>query len=288
MKSMPLLILIVTLALSSSLFSAGFEQSKKALSRIYSGQPLQMVAFYSNCTFHRKGKKLVPNLQSCGYQVRKNSNRANRIEWEHVMPAYHIGLQLQCWREGGRKNCKRTSPKFKKMEADMHNLVPAIGEINGDRSNFKFGMLEGEAKQYGAVDVEINFKRRVIEPPNYVKGNIARTYFYMRDRYSIRISKQQTKLFEAWSRTDPVDDQELLRNKLITQIQGSYNPYIEKIKTVQAKTSTPAPHSKFQCEKKRYCKQMTSCSEAKFHLHKCGNSKLDRDKDGTPCESLCK
>jgi deoxyribonuclease-1 len=174
------------------------------------------------------------------------------------------------------------------MEADMHNLVPAIGEINGDRSNFKFGMLEGEAKQYGAVDVEINFKRRVIEPPNYVKGNIARTYFYMRDRYGINISKQQTKLFDAWNRTDPVDDQERLRNKLITQIQGNHNPYIEKIKTVRTKASTSASHSNFQCGEKRYCKQMTSCAEAKFHLHKCGNSKLDRDKDGTPCESLCK
>lgn len=244
-----------------------------------------MKAFYSNCTFARKGKKLIPKLSSCGYEVRKNANRANRIEWEHVMPAYHIGLQLQCWKEGGRKNCKKVSPKFKKMEADMHNLVPAIGEINGDRSNFKFGMIEGEGRKYGAVDFEIDFKARTVEPPSYVKGNIARTYFYMRDKYGIRISKQQTRLFNAWNKTDPVDEHEKLRNKLINQAQGNYNKYV----SVEKKT-IPAIGNKsgFQCGTKRYCNQMESCSEAKFHLYNCGLSKLDKDKDGTPCESICK
>ncbi|MBF0350955.1 MAG: excalibur calcium-binding domain-containing protein [SAR324 cluster bacterium] len=33
---------------------------------------------------------------------------------------------------------------------------------------------------------------------------------------------------------------------------------------------------------------MTSCDEAKFYLNSCGVSSLDSDKDGTPCESLCK
>lgn len=41
------------------------------------------------------------------------------------------------------------------------------------------------------------------------------------------------------------------------------------------------------CGKKKYCKQMTSCEEARFYLQQCGLSSLDRDGDGTPCESLC-
>ena len=44
----------------------------------------------------------------------------------------------------------------------------------------------------------------------------------------------------------------------------------------------------FQCGEKRYCKEMSSCAEAKFHLVGCGLTKLDRDGDGTPCESLCR
>lgn len=36
----------------------------------------------------------------------------------------------------------------------------------------------------------------------------------------------------------------------------------------------------------RVCTQMVSCEQAKQAL-KCGNTKLDRDKDGVLCESIC-
>jgi len=45
----------------------------------------------------------------------------------------------------------------------------------------------------------------------------------------------------------------------------------------------------FSCSnKKKYCKQMTSCEEAMFYLQQCGLKRLDRDKDGIPCERICK
>ena len=43
----------------------------------------------------------------------------------------------------------------------------------------------------------------------------------------------------------------------------------------------------FSCADSKYCKEMTSCAEAKFHLRECGMHKLDRDHDGVPCESIC-
>ena len=45
--------------------------------------------------------------------------------------------------------------------------------------------------------------------------------------------------------------------------------------------------SGFKCEGKRTCGQMSTCAEAKFYLNQCGVSRLDGDKDGVPCESLC-
>lgn len=41
------------------------------------------------------------------------------------------------------------------------------------------------------------------------------------------------------------------------------------------------------CAEKTTCKQMVSCAEAKFYLTQCGLSRLDRDKDGFPCENMC-
>ncbi|MDX7876284.1 excalibur calcium-binding domain-containing protein [Aeromonas veronii] len=37
----------------------------------------------------------------------------------------------------------------------------------------------------------------------------------------------------------------------------------------------------------RTCSQMSSCEEAEFALEQCGRSRLDRDKDGIPCENVC-
>ena len=41
----------------------------------------------------------------------------------------------------------------------------------------------------------------------------------------------------------------------------------------------------FECGTKRYCKEMTSCEEAKYYIKNCGLSRLDGD--GIPCEALC-
>jgi micrococcal nuclease len=43
----------------------------------------------------------------------------------------------------------------------------------------------------------------------------------------------------------------------------------------------------FTCGSKRYCKEMTSCAEAKLYLNECGLDSLDGNGDGVPCESLC-
>ena len=51
------------------------------------------------------------------------------------------------------------------------------------------------------------------------------------------------------------------------------------ISPVQAKTDCN--------DGKRTCKDMDSCADAVRHLEQCGMTKLDRDGDGIPCESIC-
>ena len=49
-----------------------------------------------------------------------------------------------------------------------------------------------------------------------------------------------------------------------------------------------APESSgFTCGGKTYCREMRSCAEARFHLAECGLTRLDGDRDGVPCETLC-
>lgn len=103
-----------------------FSKAKRLLADLY--QDKHQITFYCGCEYKHQGKKLIPELNSCGYQVRKQQKRANRIEWEHIVPAWQFGHQLQCWQNGGRKACKKERT-FAYMEGDMHNLVPSIGEI---------------------------------------------------------------------------------------------------------------------------------------------------------------
>ena len=221
--ALPFALLLPSLSLAGQ-HPNSFSSAKKLAAKVYADQPS---SFYCGCKIERSGKKLIPDLASCGYQIRKQPRRAQRIEWEHVMPAYHFGHQRQCWQQGGRKNCKK-DPQFRRMEADLHNLVPAIGEVNGDRSNFRFGMLDQPAGVYGACPIKIDFKQRVAEPPESSRGAIARTYFYMRDQYQLRLSKQQTRLLESWARQFPVSDWECERNTRIEARQGNANPWVSR------------------------------------------------------------
>lgn len=43
-------------------------------------------------------------------------------------------------------------------------------------------------------------------------------------------------------------------------------------------------NSRFRCDGRTYCSQMTSCEEATFFLKNCPGVKVDGEGDGVPCE----
>jgi len=207
-----------------------FARSKRILAtKIYR---LHQKTFYAGCDYEIQGKRLVPIVNTCGFHYRKNPKRANRIEWEHIVPAWHFGHNLKCWKKGGRKLCRDTNAKFRQMEADMHNLVPSIGEINGDRSNYPYGNIPGEKRVYGKVDMEIESSKRVAEPKKSILGDIARTYFYMHDKYNMYISPKQEKMLIKWNNQDPVSRWEKKKNRLVRDIQGDDNEYISHYRKI--------------------------------------------------------
>ena len=53
-------------------------------------------------------------------------------------------------------------------------------------------------------------------------------------------------------------------------------------------TSEQVPTAQVDCQAKRYCTQMKTCEEARAYLTQCKIQILDRDRDGKPCESLCR
>ncbi|MBA0019032.1 endonuclease [Xenorhabdus nematophila] len=225
-------LLVLGLALSFNSWSAptNFEQAKvESRKNVYEGQIKSgMGTLYCGCDWQWVGKSGGRvDLASCGYHVRSQQTRAERIEWEHIVPAWVFGHQRQCWQNGGRKNCVDTDPFFRMIESDMHNLAPAIGEVNGDRSNFAYGMVDRNTpKMYGACNSKVDFKSRLFEPRDRVKGMVARVYFYIHDRYNLTMSRQQQQLMMAWDRQYPVDTWERERDNRIARLMGHHNPFV--------------------------------------------------------------
>ena len=203
-----------------------FNTAKTRLVKIYKSNPNQ-TTFYCGCQFSFDSNKSFVDFNQCGYKPRKNEQRASRIEWEHVMPAENFGRHLQCWREGGRKECKK-DPTFNAMEGDLHNLQPAIGEVNGDRSNYRYSQFTKEFNQYGQCQSAVDFKARIFQPRQQIRGVIARTYFYMRNKYNINLSDSDNKLMAAWNEMYPPEQWECDRNRQIEKIQGNDNKFISE------------------------------------------------------------
>ncbi len=65
----------------------------------------------------------------------------------------------------------------------------------------------------------------------------------------------------------------------------SQNP----VTSTEVAVPQPAPaRPAFNCDGRRHCSQMTSCSEAKRFLENCPGMEMDGDNDGIPCEQqLC-
>jgi len=198
-----------------------FDAAKQVLPLVYKGLEEDI---YCGCRY--SGKTM--NLKSCGYVPRKNAQRASRLEWEHVVPAEHFGSQRQCWQKGGRKNCSGHDPLFDMMEGDLNNLMPSVGEVNGDRSNMSYGVWARNPEPvYGQCMSVPDFKTRRFQPREEARGRLGRASLYMHTRYALSMSDQDRKLWCAWAKTYPVDAWERARDKQIQRFQGEGNLLLE-------------------------------------------------------------
>lgn len=208
-----------------------FITAKMALRQIYRDH---QQTFYCDCSYQNSGSL---NWQSCGFATTSSSHRAKHIEWEHIMPASRFGHTQACWQqqycsnqEGkpvkGRECCRVTSASFNQMEADLHNLVPAVGLVNKLRSNFDFIQKPSIPNTFGECKIWVSKKQRkvAVEPKLY--GTIARAYLYMAEQYGIQLSSSERAKFTKWHQQYPPTAWEKERNQRISSAQGNHNHYI--------------------------------------------------------------
>jgi len=213
-----------------------FKKAKEiALNQIYYDH---RETLYCGATFDENKTLMLPD----GFKTEKYIKRANRLEWEHVVPAENFGRAFVEWREGNPK-CVDTKGKFYKgrkcaenyggadfqqMQADLYNLYPVVGAVNALRSNYDFVELPQVEYAFGTCAMKI--LKPQVEPPDTAKGIVARTYLYMDAEYHdyYQMTLAQKKLMQEWDEKFPPDEWECERAKRIHHIQGNENKFVER------------------------------------------------------------
>ncbi len=223
-----------------------------AKSRLYLVHEFWKTTIYCHCNYTDLH---TIDLAGCKTKYRLNETRQNRIEAEHVVPANKMLGRLPEWIDKNNSNpgCIERGGSYRygrscaehyhitgnRAHNDIHNLWPALGEVNGDRSNHPFTEnLEGEPRLYGECDFEVGYDTddvKKAEPPaDVARGYIARTQLYMQEAYSEALGYSifnniELALAMRWNEEYPVTDNECKRNELIYAIQGNYNHYTKRL-----------------------------------------------------------
>lgn len=210
--------LLALLVLLLAVLFAGYAQEPESPAQAGDGSTYREVRplFWSKL-YPRGGTTLY-----CG--KRFSSRHGKKINIEHVFPMSWVTKTLRC---GDRQKCRRTSRRFNRIEADMHNLYPALAKVNKTRSAMAYDLIKGEKHFYKECDFEVDFRKRKVEPSPAARGKIARAMLYMADTYNLKLFSSQKKLMLKWHRASPSGKAEKRRNRKIKEIQGKANPHIQ-------------------------------------------------------------
>lgn len=182
---------------------------------------------YCGCTWAwTKNGAGKMQLSACGYVASTQPRAAQQLTWTPIVPLRAMGKGRECWRRGGEKACSAGDDAFQAMSSDLHNLVPAGGEVAMDRAGADFGELPSALPRYGLCPSKFDRAAGLFEPRDEVKGFVARVTFYMADRYAIRLSEQQQDLLMEWDRSFPVTPWEAEREKKLEALTGVSNLFV--------------------------------------------------------------
>jgi len=214
------------------------EVSKKLLKKYYR-EGNHNITLHCGCQFDKQ-LQVFPSICQHQPQGAVKKQKKEIIEWVHLIPASIFAGGLRCWRPsscatektedgGGEDCCRQMSPKFQKMQADMHNIFPAITVVEDDDAKPKTLRFGGQ-EEYRFCSLK---EQPAEEPRSGVLGDIARAYFYMSHQYKIAIPDAREDQLRAWHLKDPPDAWEERRNSLIELDQGNRNPFIDHPELVE-------------------------------------------------------
>lgn len=109
---------------------------------------------------------------------------------------------------------------------------------------------------------------------------------YSKDPAYLKAQKQaEAKRIGLWSEPNPIYPQDWRKGY---RLQGAKVTIVPSEHTRTRSSQQRSAQANFTCGTKQYCKEMSSCEEARYFLNVCKVKRLDGDGDGVPCEKLCR
>lgn len=150
------------------------------------------------------------------------------VEIDHIYPMSRVYQHLGC---GSRLRCsQQAGTDYHLIESDLHNMYPAWQPIVIFREDTVFGELDNGHRRFQSCD--ISRRQRVIQPRPIAIGNIARTLLYMHVQYGLPL-EEDMEMLKRWNRVNPPSSQEHTRNRVIEQLQGVRNPFVDNPELVE-------------------------------------------------------
>lgn len=141
------------------------------------------------------------------------------------------------------------------MKSDLFNVYPTDARVNGMRSNYPYGEVNGaygtgisnnNGHALGKVGANTfsGYTGKVFEPHDDYKGDFARSFMYMAVCYRngslnasdgsamytstpTNLTTYAKNLLMKWHRQDPVSEKEIDRNQAVYVEQNNRNPFID-------------------------------------------------------------
>lgn len=256
MKTKKLPLLITTASLISSFLSSGcvFAQFDVLPKPIDDPNPIveheddtnftsDVASYYSACA-NLSGNALSSKLNEI------NKPKSKSYDWTRYEAADESLTDSTCILSlYTRHNIKKTShcgdygwdkwnrehiyvqSQYSESSTDNHNIFACEGQINGIRSDKKFGVVTHSDKNRVTVfghTTDCYSDSKTFEPCDEAKGEVARALLYGSVTYGYAISGMinlQTCL--SWNRTYSVTQREIKRNNKVYTLQGNRNPFVD-------------------------------------------------------------
>lgn len=221
----------------------------------YDGVDQNSPAFLSDLkTLLHNGKAIVPYYEY-GYTLVEdffqtetgNYQKSVTCEYSNEVKTYYGNFDFTSENYSREhalpRSWMRTGGNINSSEgADCHNLYLAnFSDVNQPRSNYPYGEVETVVYEYLDFKLGYNsYNELVCEPTENIKGDVARSQFYMLVCYNGTSgnwgynnlnaygNQQNVDVLLNWHQADPPDAKERAKHEFIFSLQHNRNPFIDR------------------------------------------------------------